>query len=70
MKLATVSTTASNKKARKIDTSLIDKAYDYAKQMFEINNEIDKFDSYWEDNYVKFIEDFAEGKFMANKKNA
>ena len=61
--------TSTTRKSRPIDTVLIDKAYDYAKQMFELNNESDKFDFYWENNYVKFIEDFAEGKFMSNKKN-
>lgn len=41
---------------KKIDASLIDKAYALCESMFD---DKDKFKKYWEDNYVKFIEDFA-----------
>lgn len=52
-----------NKKV--INVELIDKAYDFCKSMFEDD---EKFMKYWEDNYVKFIEDFSEHKFRSSMK--
>jgi len=51
---------------KEMNTEMIDKAYEYARNMFKSEEE---FLAYWENNYVKFCEDFAEGKFLKGKKN-
>ena len=48
-----------------IDKTLIDKAYDFCREMWK---DEESFKKYWEDNYVKFIEDFSEHKFRSSMK--
>ena len=50
---------------KQIDKALIDKAYDFCRDMFD---DEDAFKKYWENNYVKFIEDFSEHKFRSSMK--
>ena len=54
------------KAPKKIDKILIDKAFDFCRQMFGDDEE--GFMKYWEANYVKFCEDFAHHKFKSSMK--
>lgn len=55
------------KKIPEMNTEMIDKAYDYCKNMPCWKDETD-FLNYWQDNYVKFCEDFQMGKYKSEKK--
>ena len=53
--------TSINRHVKKIDVKLIDKAYSFCEQMF--HGDTEAFQKYWNDNYVKFINDFAMKKY-------
>lgn len=54
---------------KEINTELIDKAFDYCRNMFKSDGKSEtEFLTYWQDNYVKYCDDFANGKFLKDKK--
>lgn len=53
-----------NKKV--MDTEMIDKAYEYCRNMNCWKDE-EEFLAYWCDNYVKFCDDFLAGKYIKKK---